>query len=777
MKSEHNTQHRIAELEEKCERLEKALRQSEDRFSTIFNAASNPMTITTVKDGRMLDLNEACVALSGYKREELIGTLARERSIWSDPEQRKRLIQKLKETGRVHNLEATLQDKNGELHKVLFSADPANINNEPCLLGVLVDITAREREAEALRKSEEKYRMLVEHSLQGLAIIQGNKIKFCNGAYASMTGYSVEEVLSLPDTKIFIHPQDRELIMNRSRDRLMGKPVPSNYAHRIITKNGETRWLEINAALVEYEGESALQIACIDITERRQAEEALRESEKYLNQIINCIGDSIFVIDRQHKFILLNDASCDFVGKKRDELIGRPRLELPQPGKTKSLWEQEEMVFETGREIVTEDSLPDREGNLRTMMTKKSLLVDRRGNKHLVGVSRDITDYKRLQNQFLQAQKMEAIGVLAGGIAHDFNNLLNVINGYSEMMLEKLDPNSPLHGDMEQIKESGQRAASLTSQLLAFSRKQILQPKILDLNIVISQMISMLSRMIGEDIEIVTATQPGLGKVNADPVQIQQIIMNLAVNARDAMPRGGKLTIETANVDCDENYVQEHPVVKMGPYVMLAITDSGIGMDETTKAHLFEPFFTTKEKGKGTGLGLSTIYGIVKQSNGFIWVYSEPGKGTAFKIYFPRVEDEALIKPSGSKVQLKSRGFETVLVVEDEESVKTLACRILRGRGYTVLDAPNGKEALRIAANYAGEIHLVLTDVVMPGMSGKDLVSELQSIRPDIKALYVSGYADNAIVHHGRLDPGVAFLQKPFAVEGLARKVREVMDA
>ena len=772
MKSEQNMQRRIAALENKCVQLENSLKQSEDRFNRLFRAASNPMSITTVKEGRMINMNDACADLTGFKREELIGTFAVERSLWADPEQRNLLIRNLQREGRVHNLETVLRSKSGE-----FSADPVTVNDEPCLLGVLVDITTREQKTDFLKKSEEKYRMLVEHSLQGLAIFRDDQIIFCNKAYAEFTGYTIEELLSSLDSTVLIYPEDRELVLKRSRDRMSGKSVPSNYEHRIVRKDGETRWLEIRAAVVEYEGKPAVQVACIDITERKQAEDALKESKDYLNQIINCIGDSVFVIDRQHKSILLNDAVCQFTGRKRDEMLGK-RIDAFLPETlAQSLWEQEEGVFKTGRESVTEDWIPDGQGNFRTLMTKKALLTDRNGNEQIVGISRDITEYKRLQTQFLQSQKMEAIGVLAGGVAHDFNNLLNVINGYSELMLEKLDPDNPIYSDLKQIKEAGQHAASLTSQLLAFSRKQILQPEILDLNTTISEMSSMLRRVIGEDIEIGTSMQPGLGLVNADPGQIQQIIMNLVVNARDAMPGGGNLNIETANVDFDSSYVRTHPDVKAGPYVMLAITDDGIGMDDTIKAHLFEPFFTTKAKGKGTGLGLSTIYGIVKQSDGFVWVYSEPGKGTAFKIYFPRVKSESVSAGAADKSEGKFGGSETILVVEDERLVRALTRRILKDRGYNVLDAPDGKEALSIAEKYAGEIHLVLTDVVMPGMSGKDLVSRLKSGRPGIKALYTSGYTDNAIVDNGMLESGVAFLQKPFAIEILARKVREVIDS
>jgi PAS domain S-box-containing protein len=377
-----------------------------------------------------------------------------------------------------------------------------------------------------------------------------------------------------------------------------------------------------------------------DVTERRRAEEKLRESREYLDQIINQISDPIFVKDGEYKYVLVNDALCAFKGKPREQLIGKGFFDEYSSDLAESLLEHEKEVFRTGKEGISEDAITDRTGKVRTFMVKKSLLVDKRGNRQIVGVLRDITEHKQLEAQFQQAQKMEAIGALAGGVAHDFNNLLNVINGYCELVLDDLAEDNPMRQDILQIGQAGTRAKSLISQLLAFSRKQILQPEVLDINEVIDNAYLMLRRLIPENIDFVVSGQPGLGLVYADPGQLQQILMNLVINARDAMPEGGKLIIETADADYDEEYVRSHSQAKPGPYVMIAISDNGIGMDEQTKARLFEPFFTTKEKGKGTGLGLSTVYGIVKQSNGFIWVYSELGQGATFKIYFPRVEGE-----------------------------------------------------------------------------------------------------------------------------------------
>ena len=390
---------------------------------------------------------------------------------------------------------------------------------------------------------------------------------------------------------------------------------------------------------------------------------------------------------------------------------------------------------------------------------------------------RDITERKQLEKQLFQTQRLEAIGRLAGGIAHDFNNILGIVTGYSDLVLERLEPESPLRSKIEQIRKAGERGIALTRQLLAFGRQQVLEPMVLNLNDWVSDTMNMLEQSLGEDIEIATVLNPELGAVKADPAQMEQIIMNLAINARDAMPTGGKLTIETANAELDEKYAQQrHVVAQPGPYVMLAVSDTGIGMDADLLSRIFEPFFTTKDKFKGTGLGLSTVYGIVKQSGGYVWVYSELNKGTTFKIYLPRVDQAAEEVRARAARAVPPQGTETILVLEDEASLRELVCEWLQGIGYTVLEAKSGADALAIAGKYNESIHLLLTDVVMPGMSGREAAERLASLCPKMNVLYISGYTDDAIVHHGILNPGVAFLQKPFTREALAQKVRGLLD-
>ncbi|HEX9393910.1 MAG TPA: ATP-binding protein, partial [Gemmatimonadales bacterium] len=390
---------------------------------------------------------------------------------------------------------------------------------------------------------------------------------------------------------------------------------------------------------------------------------------------------------------------------------------------------------------------------------------------------RDVTEQRLLQQQLVQAQKMEAVGRLAGGIAHDFNNLLTVISSYSDLLLEDLARDDPRRDDVEQVRKAAEGAAALTRQLLAFSRQQVLQPRVVSLNVVVGDLRKMLQRVIGEDVDFAAILAPELRAVKADVGQIEQVLMNLAVNARDAMPTGGKLTVETTNVELDTDYTRTHHAAAAGHFVMLAVTDTGTGMDEATQAKIFEPFFTTKGPGKGTGLGLATVYGIVKQSGGFVWVYSEVGHGTSFKIYLPQVAEAADAHRAQAPAPAMSRGTETVLVVEDAPAVRAVTRQVLERQGYTVIEAAGGDAALQLAAAHAGPIHLLLTDVVMPGLSGRQVAERLAIRRPEMRVLYASGYTDDSIVRHGILEEGIAYLQKPFTPESLARKVRNVLDA
>jgi two-component system cell cycle sensor histidine kinase/response regulator CckA len=473
-----------------------------------------------------------------------------------------------------------------------------------------------------------------------------------------------------------------------------------------------------------------------------------------------------------------NDAAVSIFGlTAKEELVGRNiRDFFADPG------DRERILARLRSEgVVTnlEIRLRRSDGSISWVLAGMTLIAgDAERAEFIEGLFHDITERKRLEDQLRQSQRMEAIGRLAGGVAHDFNNLLTAILGYSDLLYNQLPEDSPLRGEADEIRKAAHSAAALTRQLLAFSRKQLLVPEIVNPNELVSGMEKMLRRLIGEHIEVSTALDPALAAVKADPGQLEQVIMNLAVNARDAMPRGGKLTIETANVELDESYARNRSgVVPPGAYVLISVSDTGMGMDETTRAQVFEPFFTTKEKGKGTGLGLATVYGIVKQSGGSIWVYSEPGKGTSFKIYLPRAEESKRKEKAAARPEPMARGTETVLLVEDEDAVRTLARLALEAAGYRVLEARHGGEALSIAEGHDGKIDLMLTDTVMPGMGGPELAGRMASLRPETRALFMSGYADDAVFRHGILESKARFLQKPFTAGVLTRKVREVLDS
>ncbi|HEX6187539.1 MAG TPA: PAS domain S-box protein [Pyrinomonadaceae bacterium] len=510
--------------------------------------------------------------------------------------------------------------------------------------------------------------------------------------------------------------------------------------------------------------------------ERQRAEAALRESEERYRDLVENAHDIIYSHDLEGNYTSVNKAGEDITGYTREEALKLNLNDTVAPewrDKSKDMLRRKlagERVTAYEMELIAKDGR-------RVAVEVNSKLVYEKGKPVAVqGIARDVTARKQLEEQLRQSQKMEAIGQLAGGVAHDFNNLLTAIIGYSGLALQRMEADSPLKPYIEEIRKAGDRAANLTRQLLAFGRKQILQPLPLNLNDVITDLNKMLRRMIGEDIRLSARLDPDLKKVKADRGQIEQVLMNLVVNARDAMPRGGSLTIETANIQIEEEYAGRHIGVSSGAYVMLAVSDTGTGMDHETEARIFEPFFTTKEKGKGTGLGLSTVYGIVKQSGGNIWVYSEPGHGTTFKIYLPQVDDQVKTVEAKPEETSIPSGSETVLLVEDEEVVRGLAQRILEDAGYRVITANGGEEAVNWCADHADTIHLLLTDVVMPDTSGKELAERLTSLRPQTKVLFMSGYTDEAIVHHGVLDSNVEFLQKPFTPRALSRKVRQVLD-
>lgn len=539
----------------------------------------------------------------------------------------------------------------------------------------------------------------------------------------------------------------------------------------------QNKLINLNAGLEEKVRERTKELRD-EISDRIKAEEELAQSLSLLTATLESTADGILVVNNEGKIINLNQKFIDMWSippeiiqskdnqKAIDFVLGQ--LKYPE------LFLKKVQESYAHLDIESEDTLELIDGKIFERYSQPYKL----GGKSVgrVWSFRDITEKRRLEDSLRQSQKMEAIGRLAGGVAHDFNNVLTVIMGYGDFLASKIPRDDPMFKDLEEIKKAAERASSLTHQLLAFSRKQIMSPKVLDLNKVVGNMEKMLKRLIGEDIDMVFIPKENLYRIWADQGQIEQVIMNIVVNARDAMPDGGKITIETANVELDEAYAHAHGNVQRGPHIVLSISDTGIGMDENTKSRIFEPFFTTKEVGKGTGLGLATVYGIVKQTGGDIYVYSEPGKGTTFKIYLPQINQEQENRAGAENTNESLDGDETILLVEDEKSLRDLAFAILVRRGYTVLEAGNGEEATAISRNYNGTIHLMLTDVIMPLMNGRELADKLRQERPDMHVLFMSGYTDEAIIRHGVLDSMDAFIQKPFTPVRLAKTVREILD-
>jgi len=657
-------------------------------------------------------------------------------------------------------------------------------SSEAAPRGVFAILTYRERYEQVRREKEQQQRLLraVVDGTSDTVFVKdlAGRYLMINPAGATALGRPAEEVLGKDDFQLLPSEIARPIV---GADREVAAVGGPHTYEEVGPADGATRTYLTTRAPYRDESGKVMGVIGIahDITDRaarRQAEEALRESGEFNRQVIASAREGIIVWDRDLRYLVWNPFMEELTALAASRVLGRhPSEVFPE------LWEQGTDVL-LARALAGERvSIPDTAFSLPGGGRKGWFaggygpLRDGKGAiAGVIGVIVDMTERKRLEEQLLQAQKMEAVGRLAGGVAHDFNNLLSVIIGHTTLARKKLAAEDPLHRHSDQIMRAAERAGSLTRQLLAFSRKQVLQPKILDLGAVVTDMCRMLPRLIGEDIEVVTGSEPGLGRVRVDPGQIEQVIMNLIVNARDAMPRGGRLNVETTNVVLDEIAVAGRPEVAPGRYVQLAVSDTGEGMTPEVQARVFEPFFTTKELGKGTGLGLSTVFGIVKQSDGHIEIASAPGQGSSFRIYLPQVGEDPEAPAEGAAAASPVRGSETILLVEDEDALRELAREGLTLSGYNVIEASRGMAALEIARTHASPIHLMVTDVVMPGMNGRQLAEQVMPLRPSMKVLYISGHADEVLQHHGALDPGLEFIGKPFTPDALAAKVRAVLD-
>lgn len=795
-------------------RAEQAQWRTEEWFRNLFENAIEGIFQTTL-EGRILTANPALARMCGYSSPAEMMSSVRNvgAELYVDSERREEFRRLIDKNGFVESFEARIRRKDGS--KIWVSENARAVGNPGgsilCYEGTMEDITERKRgELERQVTMEIIHGVNVTDKLDDLLrLIHGalKKVLYAENCFVALYEpatrmfhfpfFADQFDVAPPPQKVgrsctaYVYRTGRGMLIPQSafdqlaeqgEVELVGTPSPSWLGVPLHTPGATIGVLVVQ----HYEDENAYTDRDLEFLssvggqialaiERKRAEEKVRESEARLRVLIEQLPAVVWTVDKDMRFTSALGAGLSRLSLRPNQIVGISLLDYFETA------DQTFLPVAAHRRAMTGEPVTfhvEWKGGSYACHAEPLRDADGRPNGAIC-MALDVTDRKQLEEQLRQAQKMEAVGRLAGGIAHDFNNLLMVIQGYADLLTERLPAGDPLRRNAEQIQMASQRATSLTRQLLAFSRKQMLAPKILNIQTVVADMEKILLRLIGEDIHLETSSAPDLWLVKADRSQVEQVIMNLAVNARDAMPEGGRLTIETANVELDSSYAHPPAVLSPGKYVMLAVTDNGCGMDQQTQAHIFEPFFTTKEKGKGTGLGLATVYGIVKQSGGYVWVYSEPNRGTSFKIYLPRVEEakSAAARDRKPDDSAALRGSETILLVEDEKGVRELAREYLQICGYSVLEAENGHTAMELAAMHAGPIELLMTDVVMPGISGRELAERVTQIRPGIKVLYMSGYTDQAVVHHGILETDAVLLQKPFTLTALAAKLRELLTA
>ena len=757
---------------------ERAARDAAEKATARFARLSEAGVIGTVvidlDDTSVLDINDTLLHLVGHSRDELVSGRVPWASLtppeWRDIDTL--AIEQLTTSGVAGLREKEFIRKDGGRVPVLAGSAMLGGGTTECISFVL-DLTARKEAERGRREAERRAQRIVESATVGMWTVGADgRTTFMNARMADILGRDVAVAVTMPTTEFFF-AEDRPAMAERLAKRRDGLAGP--FEQRFRRPDGAMGVLSMDSSpLYDAQGryEGVLGIAT-DITERHRVEEALRASETRYRLMFDNSPLPKWMYDVETlRFLDINEAAVHDYGYSREELFAMTIKDIRPPEDVPALLEAERGAATTPKFGVWR--LTKKSGEIiQVEITKHTFMLGDRACRLAVG--RDVTERLRLEEQLRQSQKMEAVGRLAGGVAHDFNNVLSVILSYGEMLLTDMKPGEPMREDVEEIRKAGKRAADLTRQLLMFSRQQVLEPKVLDLNEVLTSMDKMLQRILGADVDLVSLPMQPLGRVRADPSSMEQIIMNLVVNARDAMPTGGQLTMETGNVVLDETYAKAHLGIKPGPYVMLAVTDTGTGIDNVIMSRIFEPFFTTKEKGKGTGLGLSTVFGIAQQSGGSVWVYSEVGKGTTFKVYLPRVDaDVEEVRVTERPTTL--RGSETILLVEDDDQVRAVARGILFKNGYHVIEARNAGEAFLHSENHPGTIHLLLSDVVMPQMSGPELAKRLGKARPDMRVLCMSGYTDDSIVRHGVLAAHIAFLQKPITPDMLATKVREVLQ-
>jgi two-component system, cell cycle sensor histidine kinase and response regulator CckA len=762
-------------------RAEHALRESEERYRELIQGVRDYAICMLSPSGHVISWNQGAERIKGYTAQEIIGSHF---SRFYPPEDvqsgvPERALQQAVALGR-HEREGWRVRKDGSrfIANVVLTAVRDHNGVLHGFSKITRDITDRKRADEALKYAEQKYRQIFEDAIIGIfQSTPDGRLLSANPAMAHLYGYASPEemMVTVSDVRaqLYVDPKRRDDFKRAMQEQ----GVVRHFELEVYRKDGKKMWLSVNAravkiggVVVRYEGTFE------DISNRKLLEEQLGQAEIKYRGIFENAVIGMFQSTTDGRYVTANAAMAKMLGYSSPEELISSITDIGTQVYVDPDRRQEfaELIERDGVVQHFELQAYRKDGSKMWLSASVRAVIKDGVTIGYEGMNEDISERKMLEDQLRQAQKMEAVGRLAGGVAHDFNNALAVITGYGDLLQLQLTSNDPLRKHAEEIAKAGRRAAALTRQLLGFSRKQVISPVVLDLNSVISELENMLRRLIGEDIEVSFKRESGLWRAKIDPGQVEQILMNLAVNARDAMPMGGRLCIETANADLDETYARQNAYVRPGPYVMLGVSDTGSGMDKHTQAHIFEPFFTTKDAGKGTGLGLSTVYGIVKQNDGYIQVYSEIGKGATFKIYFPRVR-EAAQTPQAVQIQSLPGGMETILLVEDEEPLRKLARTCLESRGYYVLEAAEAESALEVAQKHSGNLDLLLTDVVLPGVSGRELADRLEELRPSLKVLYMSGYTGDLVARHGVLDPGILLLEKPFTLHSLLGKVHQAL--
>lgn len=777
----------LQQAEERYRQTEKSLRESEELYTKLVDTIPD-VIVRTDLEGRILFINDYAFQINGYRRDEIEGQNILQ---YIAPEEQNRAVENLALMleGKTVPHEYHLVAKDGKM--ISFEINGNLLRDEKGNpQGVVVvcrEITERKKAQEALQQSEEQYRRIAENMSDLVCEVDDHSIiRYASPSHLRILGYAQEELLGRAVYE-YVCPDDLERMITEGGRRVRSGEV-REMEYRYRHKDGHYVWMRsIGYSLRNEKGDHiGSVISSSDITERKLAEDALRISEERYRTILDEMEEGYQEVDLIGTITFVNEAFLRIFGYEREEVIGRHfSLCVGLEDMSQKISAAYVEMSRTGIPIKgLEFDILQKDGTRRTVELYGTLL--RNDADQVIGfraMERDITDRRRadrekvkLQEQLLQAQKMESVGRLAGGVAHDFNNMLSVIIGNAQMAMMKMKPDDPFFKVLQDILNAGQRSSDLTRQLLAFARKQAVSPRVLDLNETITSMLKMLRRLIGEDIDLVWHAGHNLWKVKIDPSQVDQLLANFMVNARDAIEKTGKIMIETSNTVCDAAYCQDRPECRPGDYVVLAVSDDGCGMDQEIMASIFEPFFTTKKEGMGTGLGLATVYGIVKQNGGFVYTYSEPGQGTTFRVYLPRYTGESAETGEEEPQPEPRGGAETILIVEDEPTVLNITRGMLEALGYKILSASGKDQALEIARTYQGKIDLLLTDVVMPDINGKELSGQMLTMKPDLKCLYMSGYTADVIARQGILEEGIQFISKPFSLKDLAAKVREALE-